>query len=959
MRKHRRTSSSMLSPVAVWASLLFVGTSRAAPGIAFPINSQVPPVARVGQPFSFVFSPSTFTSTSPIAYTLANPPKWLSVDSGARRLYGTPSETDIGPEPVVGVVVSLVATDATGSATLDATLVVSRSPGPKLNVPLERQVPKFGTFSGSTISSAPQNQFSFQLASDTFVDPSGSPLNYYAVMADNTPLPAWISFDSSRLTFSGQTPPSESLIQPPQQFGFQLVASDVVGFAAASMRFDLLVGKDIPPDNKLPDGKVPEEDKKHALTADTATISLNVPLETAIVYKGLRDSIKVDGVPASSQDVSIASTVDMPSWLSIDRESWEISGSPSDAAKSATFTIVIEDKFSNTVKMTVDVRVDDSIDEQASLFKDDIPTITATAGESFSFNLGNYLKDPKDSEISVNTDGLGSWILFDSKNMTISGDVPDDIKDSKLSIPVQAISKAAGKSISIRLEMEIRPPEEVGSKDARESSSRKPAPTNTDAETSPANSSIASTTDDYGNAAPNMILLAVILPIVIAIISLTCLLFFCYRRKNEDQQKIMTSDISGPLPGTFVMNAASGPFNTYPSTQPFHAHYDPADDPFTSHEEKSYVESRATFMSNVTPHRPQAGIRLLPPIEGSPSTIEAYSPAPLLSAASPISPLRLRSQDLRSGRSLSSISETSIYDTNPDPATIPMGGPPFRDAVEVHIPTMPSSITQTPESACTPPRSASPSISISSGVRPLRGAESRLGHYPSSRKFAWPWLKKTATMGKNFAAAAKSHATRKLSVATVDTFAHKREKTPMPSVLSPPPLSYSTASRPVTRRGPTSGPSASGTFPTSREAGLPSSPTMGYAASGGWDRDLLGVSAPGGDDDGWADMTVRSRSTMGAEHGANWTTVGLARTQQSIEQESPKVGRDLYLSGSSELGEELLSPSKWPRAEGQGQGRVGMGVRTSAGNGYGIRRVEESSPGVGKSVASEGSPRFL
>lgn len=125
---------------------------------------------------------------------------------------------------------------------------------------------------------------------------------------------------------------------------------------------------------------------------------------------------------------------------------------------------------------------------------------------------------------------------------------------------------------------------------------------------------------------------------------------------------------------------------------------------------------------------------------------------------------------------------------------------------------------------------------------------------------------------------------------------------------------------------------------------------MGYAASG-WGKDLLGVSVVGGDEDGWADMTVRSRSTVGGmEQGVNWTKVGPARTQQTVDrEESPKVWRDLYLSGSSELGEELLSPSKWPRADGQGPGVVGTG------GGYGIRRVEDSSVMMG----SEGSPRFL
>jgi hypothetical protein len=154
-------------------------------------NSQVPPVARLGYPFSFVFSPSTFTSTSPITYSLDNAPKWLSIDSDARRLFGTPAPDDVAPGHVVGVPLNLVASDDSGSTTSEATLVVSRSPVPSVEIAFGEQAPAVGIFSGpSTILASPGEDFSFQLDPKTCSNPHDAPISYYAIMADNTPLPA-------------------------------------------------------------------------------------------------------------------------------------------------------------------------------------------------------------------------------------------------------------------------------------------------------------------------------------------------------------------------------------------------------------------------------------------------------------------------------------------------------------------------------------------------------------------------------------------------------------------------------------------------------------------------------------------------------------------------------------------------------------------------------------------------
>lgn len=81
---------------AIYAAMIFGFTVDAIPTVAFPLKSQVPPVARISKPFSYTFLNSTFSSTLPRSYTLSNAPSWLFLDSSTRTLSGTPSVSDVG-----------------------------------------------------------------------------------------------------------------------------------------------------------------------------------------------------------------------------------------------------------------------------------------------------------------------------------------------------------------------------------------------------------------------------------------------------------------------------------------------------------------------------------------------------------------------------------------------------------------------------------------------------------------------------------------------------------------------------------------------------------------------------------------------------------------------------------------------------------------------------------------------
>ncbi|KAK1783484.1 hypothetical protein QBC45DRAFT_447487 [Copromyces sp. CBS 386.78] len=677
----------------------------------------------IGEPFSFVFSKSTFTSPSTITYSLTNSPKWLLVDSGARRLYGTPKEADVGPGEVVDVPVGLVATDETGSTTLDFTLIISRKTGVELDIPLNQQIPGFGFFSNPyTILSPPRNQFSFVLDPKTFSASSDKPLAYYAVMADNTPLPAWISFDAGRLAFSGQTPAFEALIDPPQAF---------------------------------------------EVTADQTTVVINVTAGEFLSYDGLRKSINVDGQPMTSgHGLTVASTFNIPPWLTLDKDNLRMTGTPPMTAKSTNFTIALEDSFADRFNLTVMVQVRGTQAQDSSILKEDLPVIKAQAGEHISFDLGPYLEDPDGTEIAIDDNASPSWIHV--REGTIFGDVPKSSKDSIVSATIRLASKTSGASEAVLLSVHML------------------ADSGDTADTTDADSDSGSTsTEDSGGTKPGrihaptpigLILLCTILPGLLLLGALMSMLICCLRRRREAKRpKLSTRDISGPLPGTFTINVTSpdgqspmehitGPHNTQSTIGRMSlAEQDRKSDP------ESGISRDHSFDGDVP--RPLSTIRMLPTNEEllpASSSLLDVTGSPLMSGAITGTPRNRRHE--RTQTLLSHISETSYYEEHSAGITIDntlefLGNSntrgSFRDGVEVDIPCLGdiSSIQATPNSAYTA---------------------------MLARKLVWPWFKGRVIsikgVAEKFGRAAKTTQAGLPSLSSIQASLH--DKTPDTSLVS-------------------------------------------------------------------------------------------------------------------------------------------------------------------------------
>ncbi|KAI1462806.1 hypothetical protein F4805DRAFT_10651 [Annulohypoxylon moriforme] len=488
------------------AAVALATLARTAPVDNFPLNSQLPPVARISEAFEFIFSPITFSSPSDITYRLENAPKWLSIDSDSRRLFGTPNDDDVPPGEVVGVPIQLVAEDETGSTTATPTLVVSRNKPPKISIPLSEQLPKLGTYiAPSSIHFHPSIEFSFSFDKHTFRTDSGDGgLNYYAVSGDNVPLPSWITFNTDDLTFSGKTPPFESLVQPPQTFTFQLVASDVVGFASVSAPFSIVVGN-------------------HELTADPPVVKLNATQGKNFEFKGLQDVLKLDNDTLKPEDVDTIAALDLPSWMSFDDKTWVLKGKPDDNAESTNVTISVTDKYTDTLNLTVSVHF--------SLFLSDIPDLDLKSGDDFKFDLKKYLSNPSDIRVTMKNDKDSPWAEFNTSSFILSGSVPEPKSAKSVSMPhviFNATSKHTNDTETKTMNIHIDSP----SPSSHESS---PKPSN-------------EPEDDGQEESNKNLLWLLVIPIFLAFAGIILLLFHIRRRRHQPRRL----QVSGPVAGSFM-----------------------------------------------------------------------------------------------------------------------------------------------------------------------------------------------------------------------------------------------------------------------------------------------------------------------------------------------------------------------------------------------------------------------
>ncbi|KAF9887473.1 hypothetical protein FE257_010190 [Aspergillus nanangensis] len=368
----------------------------------YPVNSQLPPVARVSKPYKFIFSLGTFggVNSSTLSYSLLNAPGWLQVDSAAHALAGTPQEKDEGTTKF-----GLVASGEGESATTEVTLIVTKDDGPQLGTPLLPQLEAMGATSApSTILIHSGDSFSLSFDSSTFTNTPPSTV-YYGLSPNNAPLPSWIVFDQASLRFSGTAPNIG-----PQTFSFNLVASDVAGFSAATMSFDMVISP-------------------HILSFNDSAQTFFVNVGNEFTSPNFLDALTLDGRQPADADITKIEA-DSPDWLDLDKDSISLAGTPPENTPDTNVTISVTDKYSNVAKLIIGLKT--------SRFFRNLAECDAIIGEFFTFVFNDSVLTNESVQLEVDLGQKLPWLHYNADNKTLYGNVPSDLSPAKESISLTA-----------------------------------------------------------------------------------------------------------------------------------------------------------------------------------------------------------------------------------------------------------------------------------------------------------------------------------------------------------------------------------------------------------------------------------------------------------------------------------------------------------------------------------------
>jgi hypothetical protein len=378
----------LILAIALWPILV-----AAVLQVGYPLNLQLPPIALVDAPYQYQFPSTTFqTDSNNVEYSLVGGPSWLSLDSKSRTLSGTPHSADVGE-----VNFKIVAAGFAGAVVnMDSRLLVSKDSVVKGQGNVTQVLSNAGPVSGPyTLSLGPAKPINISFPSDSFGS-NATPLSYYALLSDHTPLPAWISFDASSLHFAGTTP----TISSAQTFQILLVACATPGYATSSLNFTIAISN-------------------HQLIFQPYSQPLKIRQGEDVQITDLKSRLYLDGSPIRETDIqSINAT--LPSWLKLDNQTSEILGTPPFGLMSQDVTVMAKDRYGDLTQFTIHLRF------TSELFTEEIGQLNATIGESFEFVIPRDILVSHDEKLSVELSSLSRYLRFDPTTLTISGTIPKD-----------------------------------------------------------------------------------------------------------------------------------------------------------------------------------------------------------------------------------------------------------------------------------------------------------------------------------------------------------------------------------------------------------------------------------------------------------------------------------------------------------------------------------------------------
>ena len=481
--------------VQPWLALSFISLVTASPTVFLPINAQVPPVARVGLPYSFQFAASTFSSSiGSLSYAISSGPAWLQLHNGTRKFSGTPSSGDEG-----SVVVDLLATDGSGSTTMPVTLVVSTDTGPGVGVSVASQLSTHNGFSSPDSLLLPHStSLTLLFSSDTFTNTNGNTL-YYALCANMTPLPSWLNFNPNDLSFVGTAPSATSFPELPTTYVIEMAASDIAGFAGAIATFSIVV-------------------ESHLFTFSRSSQMINVTAASPVNFTGLQTSLSLNNNPVNPSVIASVSAA-APSWLSLDPKTLILTGIPPENTKSQNFTVNVTDIYGDTASTVVSILLA-SKNSMLELLGP-VATLSANNGSYFVYDLNRTLTNTS-ANIDVQLGDAWTWLTFDSGTLELRGQVPGNLAPQQYTVNVTASLGSQKQSQPLTIQIQSSQPSTSTAVNGADPTSLHSAGNNP-------STAMDSSSGKFHDS--RWIALPVVLPIVALIAALIVL--YCWRRRNR------------------------------------------------------------------------------------------------------------------------------------------------------------------------------------------------------------------------------------------------------------------------------------------------------------------------------------------------------------------------------------------------------------------------------------------
>ncbi|WP_044169969.1 putative Ig domain-containing protein, partial [Kamptonema formosum] len=365
--------------------------------------------------FSFAIPANTFADvdagdTLTYSATLSDGtaiPAWLTFDASTGTFNGTPANEDVGD-----ISVKVTATDSAG-ATADSTFT--------LTVANTNDAPTTTGIGNQTATE--DSAFSLDVTGNFADVDAGDSLTYNATLADNSALPAWLTFDTATGTFEG-TPANEDV----GDISVKVTATDSAG-ATADSTFTLTVANtnDAPTTTGI---------GNQSATEDSA-FSFAIPAGTFA---------DVDAGDSLTYNATLADNSALPAWLTFDTATGTFEGTPAN-----------EDVGDISVKVTATDSAGATADSTFTLTvanTNDAPTVanplgnqSATEDSAFSLDVTSFFTDVDDSDsltynaTLADNSALPAWLTFDASTATFEG-TPANEDVGTISVKVTATDSA-------------------------------------------------------------------------------------------------------------------------------------------------------------------------------------------------------------------------------------------------------------------------------------------------------------------------------------------------------------------------------------------------------------------------------------------------------------------------------------------------------------------------------------